>query len=159
AEEATNTPERHQLIDGAIYGFGKEANSFAALFHLDRLIAATPNSAELLLWRARVLAETRQWERAAADLTLAIENGAKGWEPWRDKGIAHAERGQWKPALESFERAAVYPDAPIDVHESRVVLHLVLGDDAKYRSACAELWDRYGGTDQALAVVHLATLA
>jgi hypothetical protein len=57
-----------------------------------------------------------------------------------------------------FERAAAITGAPVDVHEDRVVLHLFLGDQGRYRSACAELWDRYGGTDQALAVVHLATL-
>jgi WD40 repeat protein/serine/threonine protein kinase/tetratricopeptide (TPR) repeat protein len=159
AEEATKTPERHQLIDGAVYGFGKEANEYAALFHLDRLIAAKPGSVELFLWRAHILAESRQWDRAAADLAGAIKNGAKGWEPWRDKGVAHAELGQWKDALQSFERGAAAPDAPFEVHEDRVVLHLFLGDQARYRTACAELWDRYGKTDQALAVVHIATLA
>src|SRR5262249_10054471 len=159
AEEASKTPERHQLIDGAVYGFGKEANEYAALFHLERLIAAKPGSVELLLWRARILAESRQWERAAADLTIALENRAKGWEPWRHKGLAHAELGQWKVAVESFERAAAIPDAPFEVHEDRVILHLLLGDEAQYRSACAQLWDRYGKADQALTVVHLATLA
>src|SRR5262249_5911437 len=139
--------------------FSKEANEYAALFHLARLIAAKPRSVELHLWRGRILAESRQWKRAAADLAGAIENGAKGWEPWRDKGLAHAELGQWKVAVESFERAAAIPDAPFEVHEDRVMLHLLLGDEARYRSACAQLWERYGKTDQALAVVHLATLA
>jgi WD40 repeat protein/serine/threonine protein kinase/tetratricopeptide (TPR) repeat protein len=159
AEEATKTPERHQLITGAVYGFGKEANEYAALFHLERLIAARPDSAELLLWRARILAESRQWKRAAEDLAGAIKNGARGWEPWRDKGNAHAELGQWKDAVESFERAAAVPDAPFEIHEDRVVLHLLLDEQARYRTACAQLWDRYGKTDAALAVVHLATLA
>jgi lipopolysaccharide biosynthesis regulator YciM len=45
------------------------------------------------------------------------------------------------------------------VHEDRVILHLLLGNQARYRSACAQLWNRYGETDQGLAVVHLATLA
>jgi tetratricopeptide (TPR) repeat protein len=159
AEEATKTPERHQLIAGAVYGFGKEANEYAALFHLERLIAAKPGSVELLLWRARILAESRQWHLATEDLAGAIKNGARGWEPWRDKGVAHAELGQWKDAVEIFERAAEVPDAPFEVHEDRVVLHLFLGDQARYRTACAQLWDRYGKTDQALAVIHLATLA
>jgi hypothetical protein len=73
AEEAENAPERSRLADGAVHLFGKEPDWFAAVFHLDQLLAAEPGSVELYLWRARLNAYLGHWDRVAEDYGRVAE--------------------------------------------------------------------------------------
>jgi tetratricopeptide (TPR) repeat protein len=101
----------------------------------------------LLLKRAGLHARLGHWEQAADDYDKAIDHGAKGWEPWHERGLAHAQLGQWDKASESFARAATFPDAPSEVWTHHALLRLHLGDQKGYRAACARLVERFSDND------------
>jgi hypothetical protein len=60
AEEAEQLAPRTRVFDGAHHTFSNRPELFAALFHVDQLLAAEPDSAPLRLRRARLLARLRQ---------------------------------------------------------------------------------------------------
>src|SRR5262249_61662217 len=59
AEEAEQLAPRTRIFDGAHHTFSNRPELFAALFHVDRLIAAEPDSAPWRLRRARLLGRLR----------------------------------------------------------------------------------------------------
>ncbi len=81
------------------------AESFAAAFHLGRLIAAAPTEAGLRVRRARALGELGRWEAAEADLTAALDLGEKRADVWRQRGKARVELEDWEGAADDFGEA------------------------------------------------------
>jgi Flp pilus assembly protein TadD/sugar lactone lactonase YvrE len=81
---------------------------FAARWHLDRLIAATPEDGSLYARRGRALAELGRWADADADFARATERGAN--------------------VISWFYHA---------------LLRLHLGDIDGYRTACAQMLERF----------------
>jgi WD40 repeat protein/tetratricopeptide (TPR) repeat protein len=153
----SSRPQTFGLSQG-VYTFDDRPESAAAIFHLDPLIAAEPASVPLLLQRAGLHARLGHWEQAVDDYAKAIDQGAKGWEPWHERGLAHAQFGQWDKASESFARAATFPDAPSEVWTHHALLRMHLGDQKGYRAACARLVERFSDNDP-YAVFQTCALA
>jgi tetratricopeptide (TPR) repeat protein len=76
-----------------------------ALFHLDRLLAATPDDSELLEWRGDAHAGLRRWSKAVDDYTRAIRQGVAGFEIYEKRGTANSESGRTEAAIDDFATA------------------------------------------------------
>jgi WD40 repeat protein/tetratricopeptide (TPR) repeat protein len=157
-EDALSSRPRTFGLSQGVYTFDDRPESSAAIFHLDPLLAAEPASVPLLLQRARLHARLGHWEQAANDYDKAIDQGAKGWEAWHERGLAHAQVGHWDKASESFARATTFPDAPSEVWTHHALLRLYLGDSKGYRAACARLVERFSDNDP-IAVTQTCALA
>src|SRR5262249_16856397 len=77
--------------------------AFAAVWHLDRLIAAHPQKLQHIGKRGDAYADLGRWEQAVADYPRAIDGKLTGLLPSR--GHALAELGRWAEAAADFERA------------------------------------------------------
>jgi WD40 repeat protein/tetratricopeptide (TPR) repeat protein len=141
-----------------VYAFDDRPEWFAAIFHLDTLIAAEPNSVALLLQRAALHSRLGQWDRAADDYAKAVAQGAEGWQPWHECGLAHAQLGQWDKASDCFTRAVAFADAPAEVWAHHGVVRLHLGDLKGFRTACERLLERFSDADP-FAVTQTCALA
>jgi WD40 repeat protein/Flp pilus assembly protein TadD len=82
---------------------------FAAIWHLDRLIAANPNDGDLHYRRGAAHLLNGSWNRsidqAVADLTRAIALNAQNARIWLLRGRAYTEKKDWKRALADFDEA------------------------------------------------------
>jgi WD40 repeat protein/serine/threonine protein kinase/tetratricopeptide (TPR) repeat protein len=78
---------------------------FAALAHLNALIAAEPKRAALHTRRGRVLAAHGLPDEALAAYTKAIELQSDDWRPWYGRGMVHEERRRWDAALRDYAEA------------------------------------------------------
>jgi WD40 repeat protein/tetratricopeptide (TPR) repeat protein len=86
----------------------------AALWHIDRLIAAVPGEADLYVRRADVRFKMQEsadepvagaWKQVVADYTRAIELGADGPYVWAGLGQALLRLKDWVAAEAKFTRA------------------------------------------------------
>jgi WD40 repeat protein/tetratricopeptide (TPR) repeat protein len=142
----------------------------AALFHLDRLIAAEPADWSHHAGRGQAYLELRQWSKAVADLSTAIKlhPDARWLREWR--GYAAAEQGQWTQAAADHDAATrLRPDHPRFVYPKALLvktgdhqfwyrhaqLCLRVGNVAGYRKACATMLKRFGQSEdpEVLALV------
>src|SRR5262249_26633405 len=80
-------------------------HAFAAVWHLDRLLADSPGSGALLVRRARAHFRQRRWAEAARDFRAAERCGEGGEALWRASGWANAQIGNTDAALADFARA------------------------------------------------------
>jgi WD40 repeat protein/tetratricopeptide (TPR) repeat protein/predicted Ser/Thr protein kinase len=123
------------------------SNWFAAAFHLSRLLeGGTPANPAHHARRGAARVQLQQWDKAVADLTAAIQKGAKEQWVWGWRGYAHVFQGQWAQAKADFRKAVlVQPDEMWQWHN---LAHLDLRDaDAKgYRNTCARMLERLGNT-------------
>jgi tetratricopeptide (TPR) repeat protein len=82
---------------------------FAAIWHLDRLIAAKPNDADLRYRRGAAHVLNSCWNRsidqAVADLTRAIALNAQNPTIWLLRGRAYTEKKDWQRGLADFDEA------------------------------------------------------
>jgi WD40 repeat protein/tetratricopeptide (TPR) repeat protein/tRNA A-37 threonylcarbamoyl transferase component Bud32 len=115
----------------------------AAVFHLDRLIAAEPASGPLYVRRAAAHQRAGRWQAAADDYSHAIERGPETWQLWQQRADCLFRLKQWDKTGECLARAAAFDDAPAFVWQERALLCLHRGDDRGYRAACATLLDRF----------------
>jgi WD40 repeat protein/Flp pilus assembly protein TadD len=118
----------------------------AALWHLDRLIAAAPDEWALYSRRARAHVAMGEWEQAAADYAKAGDLGADDWQVWVDRGLAEAELGRWEAAAAAYARAVDLGATSDRVLSQHALLRLVVGDTQGYRQACATMVERFGRT-------------
>jgi eukaryotic-like serine/threonine-protein kinase len=119
----------------------------AAAWHLDRLIAAQPESWQPYLDRARADVALGRRDRAAEDLTRAIERGAGGWKVWLDRGQSHATLQVWDQAAADYAKAVELGASSDRVLSAHAILRLGVGDEEGYRRACADLLERFGKTE------------
>jgi tetratricopeptide (TPR) repeat protein len=115
----------------------------AALWHLDRLLAAEPASATLWLRRGDALVALGQAEQAVAAYDKAVPH-AEDWKPWYGRGTAYAQQGRWDEAGADLSRAVTFPQAPLTAWRAHTRLRLRLGDLPGYRDACAQVLERFG---------------
>jgi tetratricopeptide (TPR) repeat protein len=73
--------------------------------HLDRLLEGAPAPGDLYARRARAHGELRQWERAQADYTKALDGNAGRWDLWAGRGEAAARLGRWDQAAADYAKA------------------------------------------------------
>jgi WD40 repeat protein/tetratricopeptide (TPR) repeat protein len=128
----------------------------AALWHLDRLIAAWPDDWALHQRRGRAHAALGEWEQAVADYTKAGDLGADDWQAWVDRGLAHAELGQWDQAAAAYARAVELGATSDRVLSQHALLRLAAGDARGYRQACATMVERFGRTGNAKIANNVA---
>jgi tetratricopeptide (TPR) repeat protein len=138
---------REQAEDAEAHG-----ESYAAVFHLDRLIAAEPASGALYVRRAAAHEKAGRWQSAAEDYARAIECGPETWQFWRQRADCLARLGQWDKVAECLARASAFEAAPAFVWGERAALCLYRGDDPGYRAACAMLLDRFAKEQFVLSV-------
>jgi WD40 repeat protein/tetratricopeptide (TPR) repeat protein len=132
----------------------RQAEAFAAArhwpavtWHLDRHIAAGPESGQPYLDRARAYVALGKREQAAEDITLAIKRGAGGWKVWLDRGQAHASLHQWDRAAADYLKAVELGASSDRALSAHAILRLGVGDEKGYRRTCADLLERFGKTE------------
>jgi serine/threonine protein kinase/WD40 repeat protein/Flp pilus assembly protein TadD len=89
-------------------GSEQEGDTFASLWHLDRLIADRPKDGNLyfrrgLAYHGNGAGTTKQ--EALADYSRAIALGAQSAEVFRKRGELHASNESWKEALADYTEA------------------------------------------------------
>jgi WD40 repeat protein/tetratricopeptide (TPR) repeat protein len=118
----------------------------AALWHLDRLIAAQPDQWASYYRRGHVHAALGQGDQAVADYTKAIDLGADDWQVWLDRALAHAEASRWDKAAADYAKAVNLGATSATVLTHHALLRLAVDDTKGYRRVCAELLERFGRT-------------
>ena len=128
----------------------RTAAAVAALWHLDRLVAAEPDRTENYAARGRAHAALGQWEQAVADDTRAITGNI---DRWYERGTAYAELGRWRECAADFRRAAdraghngqpaLSADRERERQKQLALVLLQVGDVAEYRTICDRLLADY----------------
>jgi WD40 repeat protein/serine/threonine protein kinase/tetratricopeptide (TPR) repeat protein len=127
--------------------------SFAAAWHLGRLIDAAPDQPSLYsraierqdrsapAWfdRGHAYLVSRQWEKAAEDLSRVIDLDPDFGPAWHQRGYARAALGQWEPAARDLARAVGLPGVPAEALSQQALICLRLHDADGYRRACQAL--------------------
>jgi serine/threonine protein kinase/WD40 repeat protein len=96
------------------------------------------------------------WEEAIFELSKVIEVGTDRPQPWYDRGTAHAMLGHLREAREDFAHAAnAKPEDPMFWY-ALALANLGMNDVNEYRSACAEMRDRFGASPDPAVATTLA---
>jgi WD40 repeat protein/tetratricopeptide (TPR) repeat protein len=115
--------------------------AFAAVWHLDRLIAADPKEPQYYSARAAANVTLRQWKQALSDYTRGIDG--KTDNSWVDRANVHAELGRWKEAAADYRRAIDDDQGPSflkrQLQLSLAVLCLQQGDELGFQTICEKL--------------------
>jgi serine/threonine protein kinase/WD40 repeat protein/regulator of sirC expression with transglutaminase-like and TPR domain len=77
----------------------------AAVWYLDRLLAAVPRDVDARAARGRIHLGLNQWQLAAADFSAVIELQPESWEPRFERGLAHLLAGKHAEAIADFSAA------------------------------------------------------
>jgi WD40 repeat protein/tetratricopeptide (TPR) repeat protein len=129
----------------------RETDYFAALWHLDRLIAAEPGQWKHYLARGKWRPYDRPQD-AVADYSQAIALGAEGSEASERRAFLYGRQGQWDKAAADYQQA-VERGAGDDVRCKHAQALWKAGQADAYRRVCADLLDRFAHTDDA-ALAH-----
>ncbi len=130
----------------------QNGNAFAAIWHLDRLIAARSDDWYLYARRARARSRSDQFDRASADYEQAGRLGS------RDQVLdfqAHCvfdftRAGRWAEALWYLDRLiAARPDDAL-LHEDRAAVYGKLGREADGQAEMARVFEL--GADEGLVI-------
>jgi WD40 repeat protein/tetratricopeptide (TPR) repeat protein/tRNA A-37 threonylcarbamoyl transferase component Bud32 len=115
----------------------------AALWYMNRLIAAEPNDWRHYADRAEIRASVGQTAERERDLAAAVARGADG--PYL-VGLAHerAQRDRWQEASDLFERALARGP---HMWDRAALAALRAGDAAAYRRVCSALLAQTPTTD------------
>jgi WD40 repeat protein len=141
-----------------------QENWAGTVVHLDRLIAAEPGRADLYLRRAAADKALRQWDKAVADYTKAIEQGKDRADLWSARAAAYAEQKQWDKAAADFGKVVELTPNDADAWAKRGRAYAELGqwDKAAADFGKAIVLGREEATtfrDQALARLGAGDLA
>jgi WD40 repeat protein/serine/threonine protein kinase len=117
---------------------------FAALMFLNELVAREPGRGEHLRDRGIAHLNLLHWFQAESDCSRAITLGMTEPLVWSARGYARAELGYWQQASADYLRALEGHKNPIQILPRVAVLHLGLGNEAEYRSLCAQMVNRHG---------------
>jgi serine/threonine protein kinase/WD40 repeat protein/Flp pilus assembly protein TadD len=110
----------------------------AALWYLNRTVAAEPNAWDLYATRAAVHDRLRREAERDADLDRAVALGAPA--PFLIRFAAEdARRGRWERVIDYYSRAGVYGPLSSVHHLRHAVARLWVSDPAGYRRVCREL--------------------
>jgi tetratricopeptide (TPR) repeat protein len=109
-------------------------NWFAALFHLQRLLALQPNDLGVVQRRGFAHLRLGHWHAAIEDFSRVLERQPDHGVALHGRGWAHAELGQWDMAIPDFQHAAqLYPDDPSQQYFLGLAF-LGKGDETAYRT-------------------------
>lgn len=124
----------------------REAGRTAALWHLERLMAAEPDNLDAFAWRAAIHQELRQWNQVVADTTRAIDGGRGSLHALRGNALGELQR--WDEAAADYERDLQQNAArgglsglrsEINTRTALALLRLRLGQIDSYREHCEAL--------------------
>ncbi|HEY2154851.1 MAG TPA: hypothetical protein VGH33_04430, partial [Isosphaeraceae bacterium] len=130
----------------------RDGNAFAAIWHLDRLIAAHPDDWSLHARRARAWSLSDQSEKAAADYQQAERLGPRDQvlDFQAHRAVDCAGAGRWAEALWYLDRLiAAQPDDAM-LHEDRAAVYGKLGREADGRADMARVFEL--GADEGLVL-------
>jgi eukaryotic-like serine/threonine-protein kinase len=121
----------------------RNGNAFAALWHLDRLIAARPDDWFLYARRARAWSSSDKFDKAAADYQqaerLSSRDRVLDFQAHCESDCTRAER--WAEALWYLDRLiAARPDDGL-LHEDRAAVYGKLGREADRQSELARVFE------------------
>ena len=130
----------------------QDGNAFAAIWHLDRLIAAHPDDWFLYARRAHARSLSDQFQKAAADYEQAERLGTRDQVlDVQAHRVAECTRaGRWPEALWYLDRLiAARPDDAM-LHEDRAAVYGKLGREADRRADMARVFEL--GADEGLVL-------
>jgi WD40 repeat protein/serine/threonine protein kinase/tetratricopeptide (TPR) repeat protein len=81
---------------------------FAAIYHLDRLLAAQPESADLRLRRGRAHMHLGQSDQALDDFAAALRRAPEDGTVWLAQSFAYSKLEQWGKAAADYAKAVEY---------------------------------------------------
>jgi serine/threonine protein kinase/WD40 repeat protein len=130
----------------------QHGNAFAAIWHLDRLIAARPEDWFLYAQRARACSSSDQFDKAAGDYRQAERVGKR--EDVLDfqahRVLDSEQTGRWAEALWYLDRLiAARPDDAL-LHEDRAAVYGKLGREADRQAELARVFEL--GADEGLVI-------
>jgi eukaryotic-like serine/threonine-protein kinase len=128
----------------------QDGNAFAAIWHLDRLIAAHPDDWFLYARRARARSLSDQFQEAATDFERAERLGSRDQVlAFQTHSVADCTRaGRWAEALWYLDRLiAARPDDAM-LREERAAVYSKLGREADREADMARVFEL--GADEAL---------
>ena len=137
----------------------QDGNAFAAIWHLDRLIAAHPDDWFLYARRARAGSRSDRFDKAAADYEQAERLGSRGQVlDFQTHCVADCTTaGRWAEALWYLDRLiAARPDDAM-LHEDRAAVYGKLGREADRQADMARVFEL--GADEGLVLPRSEELA
>ncbi len=94
----------------------------------------------------RVYAGMRLWTLAARHFARAADLTPDDPQPWEERGRAHAHLGQWRDAERCFAKAVELNSDDIGSWYRHAIAHAGAGDLDAYKRVCADMVDRFRGT-------------
>jgi tetratricopeptide (TPR) repeat protein len=119
----------------------RRSSTFAEKFHIDQLIAKSPEESEPYLMRADYFDRLNMNSDAIEDYSKAIELGAADPQTFRRRGEVYMKTGPADRALADFSRALSIGDME-DWHRYAIVAVLA-GDREAYRRICSDMLSRF----------------
>jgi Flp pilus assembly protein TadD len=119
--------------------------------------AATPR--QVRMWHRReaeVAWNARDWSAAVLHFDRAIAAGPAERELYDLRGNAHAELGQWDKATADFAKTVALAPEDWDTWSDLALARLASGDQEGYRDTCANLLDRFAGTEDPIIAMVVA---
>jgi WD40 repeat protein/tetratricopeptide (TPR) repeat protein len=110
----------------------------AAIWHLDRLIAADSNDTLLFRRRAVANAELEAWPAALADFTNYLTLNARDADGWHCRGLVHARQGAWDKAAADYAKALELAPTDAPVWLSQFIAHAQQGQREQAEAAWAK---------------------
>jgi WD40 repeat protein/tRNA A-37 threonylcarbamoyl transferase component Bud32/tetratricopeptide (TPR) repeat protein len=151
-------PKTVQLDDGPAWHepmlreAEQNGNTFAAIWHLDRLIAARPDDWLLYARRARAWSLSDKFDKAASDYQEAERLGSRDqvldFQAHCASESTTAER--WAEALWYLDRLIAARPDEATLHEERAAVYGKLGREADRQAELARVFER--GADQGLVM-------
>jgi WD40 repeat protein/tetratricopeptide (TPR) repeat protein len=139
----------------------EKGNTFAALWHLDRLIAARPDDWTLLARRARGHSSAGAFDRAAADYEQAARLGPReAVLDWQAQCVTGSvEAGRHAEALWYLDRLVAARPDDWTLYDDRSALHAHLGRAAEAASDRARALELGGDSVLVLAAAEKLAMA
>jgi WD40 repeat protein/tetratricopeptide (TPR) repeat protein len=115
------------------------SQSFATVWHLDRLIAIEPNQSNLYYERGNALMALGAYEKAKVDFSTALKSQPERADLHQSRGEAHAKLGQWAQASDDYAWVLKDAGAPNWAISRCAFLQLKAGHREGYNAACDRL--------------------
>jgi eukaryotic-like serine/threonine-protein kinase len=130
----------------------QNGNAFAALWHLDRLIAAHPDDWSLYARRARAWSTSDRFDKAVADYQQAERLGSRNLvlDLQAHFVLDCTRAGRWAEALWHLDRLIAARPEDSSLHEDRAAVYGKLGREADRRAELARVFEL--GADEGLVM-------
>jgi serine/threonine protein kinase len=122
-------------------------NALQQIPPLSQILANEPKEVQPWIDRASCYLVLRQFPKAAADYTEAINRKPDDSELFRPLGNAYAAMGQWEQAHAPIEQAATLNPTDLRLLYQWAALSLYANKQESYQRACDNLLRLYEGTD------------